>query len=972
MRVVFFKRVIAFVLLILPSVGSAQNNASIKEFVKNYITYPFSDPDPVPNMGKIYPYFRYDGFSFQSMQKAWKVVELENDFIKVQIMPQIGGKIWTAIDKTNGKSFIFNNEVVKFRDIAMRGPFTSGGLEANFGIIGHTPTVSTPVDYLTQKNEDGSVSCIIGALDLLTRTRWTIEIRLPKDKAYFITHTYWHNPTSISQPYYSWMNMGIKTRDSLEFIEPGTHSIGHDGSVRAWPFDSVEHKNLSIYGQNNFGPAKSTHILGIYSKYFGAYWQKEDFGVIHYAERDNKLGKKLYLMALSGEGDMREQQETDHSGRYAEIQSGRLFNQNQINSSLTPFKQVGFTPYQTDSWTEYWYPFTNTKGVTNADLNGVVNLIQNGDSIAIFISPVSKIFDTLRLYDKTNHLIYQEMVDLQPLQPYHKILNLNGKNIGRLSLHGTIIKINQDKEKQLDRPLEPWPDFDWNSAYGLYLMGRDEARYRNFPLAEDKIRQSLEKDAAFMPALTEMAFLQYQKMHYDSTYYYARKALSIDTYNPEANYYYGLAADKLGKFYDALDGFEVACLTSPFRSAAYTEMSRMYLKNKDYSKAYEYASKGLDNNSRNITALQLQYLASRLMGKIQDEERIKQEILQIDPLNHFIQFEKFWTNKDNDSKQAFTSAIRNELPQETYLELAIWYYGADRLDECETILNAAPKNNEIAYWEAYLHKDKVDASKWLDAANKGTAMMIFPFREETASVMEWARSQTTNWKPTYYLALIESFKNNKKVAKDLMEGVSENVDFAPFYVIRAMLYDSLEKDKKLSDLSKAVNLNKDEWRYRKYLASCFLEYKENAKAVQTLEPYFKTHPNNYIIGILYSRCLMLNDQYSESENILSNIQSLPGEGNKTARELYNQTKLMLALESLKKHNYKTALQKVEEAGEWPKNLGVGKPYSNLINTEMEDSLRILITAAMKNKNQPIDYEKYALKIKSISRNSEFL
>jgi hypothetical protein len=79
---------------------------------------------------------------------------------------------------------------------------------------------------------------------------------------------------------------------------------------------------------------------------------------------------------------------------------------------------------------------------------------------------------------------------------------------------------------------------------------------------------------------------------------------------------------------------------------------------------------------------------------------------------------------------------------------------------------------------------------------------------------------------------------------------------------------------------------------------------------------------------------------------------------------------MLALESLKKHNYKTALQKVEEAGMWPRNLGVGKPYANLINTEMEDSLHILITAVMKNKSQPIDYEMYALKIKSISKNDK--
>ena len=93
----------------------------------------FSNPNPVPDPGSLfYPYFRFDGFTDNAVQKEWKVVELENDFIKLDIMPQIGGKIWTAIDKKNGKPFIYNNDAIKFRDIAMRGPWTSGGLEANF------------------------------------------------------------------------------------------------------------------------------------------------------------------------------------------------------------------------------------------------------------------------------------------------------------------------------------------------------------------------------------------------------------------------------------------------------------------------------------------------------------------------------------------------------------------------------------------------------------------------------------------------------------------------------------------------------------------------------------------------------------------------------------------------------------------------------------------------------------------------
>ena len=114
-----------YLLLQLQAPAMAQNNATVREFEKEFKTYPFSDPNPVANPSNVYPYYRFDGFTNKPVQQKWKVVELENDFIKLWVMPQIGGKIWTAIDKKNNRPFIYQNDVIKFRDIAMRGPWTS-------------------------------------------------------------------------------------------------------------------------------------------------------------------------------------------------------------------------------------------------------------------------------------------------------------------------------------------------------------------------------------------------------------------------------------------------------------------------------------------------------------------------------------------------------------------------------------------------------------------------------------------------------------------------------------------------------------------------------------------------------------------------------------------------------------------------------------------------------------------------------
>src|SRR6187200_1536317 len=280
----------------------SQKDATIKEFSKAFPTYPFSDPNPIPLVEKIYPYFRYDGFTDKPVQKEWKVVELENDYIRVMILPEVGGKIWSAIEKGTGKSFIYDNHTVKFRDVAMRGPWTSGGIEANYGIIGHTPNVATPVDYVTRKLPDGTASVTVGALDLLTRTAWRLEIALPGDTAYFTTRSQWQNTSGVEAPYYSWMNVGLPAAGGLEFVFPGTHYIGHGGEVSAWPVHPGNGKNLAFYDQNDFGSYKSYHVLGEYSDFWGAYWHDLDFGMARYGTRDDKLGKKIWIWGLSQQG----------------------------------------------------------------------------------------------------------------------------------------------------------------------------------------------------------------------------------------------------------------------------------------------------------------------------------------------------------------------------------------------------------------------------------------------------------------------------------------------------------------------------------------------------------------------------------------------------------------------------------------------------------------------------------------------
>lgn len=339
MNVSITKLMCCLAIAALRTISDTHAQATVKETTQTLKTYGFSDPSPLPLIGRVYPYTKFEGYTDKGTMKGWKFVELENPYIKVSVTPEIGGKIWGAYDKATNFPFVYFNHVVKFRNVAMRGPWSSGGIELNFGDIGHAPTVATPVDYATRTNSDGSVSCFVGAWDWSARTRWTVEINLPKDKALFTTKSRWFNASPLETSYYHWINAGFKAAGNLEFAFQGSHTLGHDGDIRPWPKDSLG-RNLNFYEQNNFGSYKSYHVLGKPSDFYGGYWHDDQAGFVHYAPFSDKLGQKIWIWGLSRQGMIWENLLTDNDGQYVELQSGRLFNQAGGGSTNSPFKHI--------------------------------------------------------------------------------------------------------------------------------------------------------------------------------------------------------------------------------------------------------------------------------------------------------------------------------------------------------------------------------------------------------------------------------------------------------------------------------------------------------------------------------------------------------------------------------------------------------------------------------------------------------
>ncbi len=947
-------------LLLITAFSCNQHNSQHKEYTKDYITYPYSDANPIPLFGKIYPYFRYDGYTTLPEKKSWKIVELENDFLKIKIFPEIGGKIWSVIDKRSGKEMFYGNEVVKFRDISLRGPWTSGGIEFNYGVIGHSPSCSFPIDYLVRNNKDGSASCVIGTLDLLTRTYWSVEINLPKDKGWFTTKSFWHNRTGSPQPYYNWVNTAITAKDDLRFIYPGIYNIDHQGTIASsWPFDSIHNKDISLWRENNFESdrSKSYHIIGSHDSYFGAYWENDHFGWLHYSDREEKLGKKMFSWALSDVGKIWEELLTDQNGQYVELQSGRIFNQNMVSSSLTPFKQILFQPYQTDVWTEYWFPFGEMKQVKNVSLTGAIDVEKNRNSYDISIYPLQAGEDILTVYNNNGQIIKKEHVKLAVRQLFSLNIPVSDNEELTKIFYGNRL-LWQNEDNRLSRPVKTVGDFDWNTGYGHYLKGRDLMGFRLYDQAEPHIKESLRLNPNYIPSLVELARLYSHQMKYDSAFSVAQKALSIDTYDAAANYEYGCAAFRLGKYFDALDGFEVASLSESYRSAAYTKISEIYLVRKDFVKSLEYAQKSLVNNPNNIQGLQLSYLSYTLTGENKKAEAVGNRILELDPLNHFIRFENYLKRGDTQALTEFKDGIRNEMPEQTYLELGTWYHQLNLPDRSLKILDQSPETPVVCYWKAFLN-DALHAEDEktinLQKALEGELSFQFPFREESKIVFEWAIEEQSHWIPRYLLALLYRSRSRNDEAYNLMSSVHEEVNFAPFYAFFAQLETDLAA--KGNYLKKAVSLAPAEWRYISDLTRYYLANNEHIKALETITPFYKNNPEQYQTGLLYTRALIKNKEYETAEKTLSDIIVLPAEGYRDGHKLYRQTKLMLALEALLEDDMPKAQRKIEEARQYPRNLGVGKPNDEDIDFRLEDWLDALIAQKIKKPEEKDEYLK---------------
>lgn len=903
-------------------------------------TYPFGDPSPVPGQQRIYPYFRFDGYTDTSEEQTWSFVVLENPYLRVLVAPQIGGKIWSAVEKKTGRPFIYHNHVVKFRDVAMRGPWTSGGIEFNFGAIGHAPTTATPVDYAVRENGDGSASCIVGALDLASRTEWRVEIRLPGDAAYFETRAFWYNPTETQTSLYHWMNASVDAREDLAYIFPGHFTIGHGGDVHPWPVHA-NGKRISVYGQNDFGSYKSYHVIGSLTDFWGGIYERDRFGFGHWSLYGDKPGKKIWIWGLSEQGRIWEKILTDPelgNRQYTEIQSGLLFNQAGSGSSRTPFKHRFFPSDGVERFTEVWFPVLGLGGMVDANRHGALNVTREGHVLRVELCALRRFRGPVSV-SVGDEAVVLKTIDLRPLDVFQDSVLLDAEQDFKVDVGDGLLTAHSrmDEHQRLQRPAKADTAFEWGSPFGMYTSGIEKARQRNYRAAMDDFIECLEAAPYFTPALVGAARIAYRRMEYERASEFIRRALSHDAYDPEANFAYGTIQRRLGNAADARDGFGIAARSMTTRAAAYRQLAEMEFLDRDFEGAERYARLALDYNRYHIGALKLLVLTSRKMGLRKRTETVLDSLLRLDPLNHFALYERFRVEPKPETRDRFRSMIRNEFPQESYLELAVDYADLGLVEEAVDVLEMSPPHPIVSLWLAYLY-DRQDAHAEsraaLASALQASPLLVFPFRPETVRVLEWAGRRSGDWKIAYYRALIYWSRDRMARAENDLLSCGDRPEFASFYLLRGDYRRDADPVRAMKEYMRALELDRDTWRAYVRLVRIFSDEGETSKALEYARIGAERFPGNQILQHEYARALLHGGAYERCLKILEQIHILPHEGARYGRDTYRQACVLHALTFIDSGQYTECLKWIERARLWPENLGAGRPYD--VDMRIED------------------------------------
>lgn len=899
-----------------------------KDFEKMVIpTYEPGKPEELPlffekraNQGacsKMYPIPYTDKIGDEKKDVVYDVGVLENKYVKIVTLPAIGGKIYSALDKTNNYDFIYRNKVIKPCMIGIAGPWASGGIEFNWPLH-HRPTTFMPMDAVIETDENGNKTVWMGEVEPYNRLKGMVGVSIDKDRSYVRAKARLYNPTSKARPFLWWANLAVEIDDNFRTVFPPDVEYVNDHDRRAmieWPvakgrFETARpydygtgvdihvHKNIIVPSSFMIAKGQSDY------DYLSGWDNGRKCGIVAFGNHHTAPGKKLWTWANNNFGYKWCENLTDDGSRYVELMTG-CYTDNQPDFSF-------IAPYETREFEQYWYPIKEIGEVKCATLDAAVNLENEEGKIKVGFCASGEFTNCKVVIAENGKTVKTfENVTVSPETPFVAYTDGEvkiGTSATLYSAEGKVlvsycVSKRGDKKPPKMREVSPRPK-DIKTNEELYLHGAHLVQYKHFTYnPEEYFAEALKRDDGDSRCNIAMGDLYLERGKFEKALGYFEKAeerlelRNANPYDTDALYKRGLAKRYLGDKKGAYDDFYWAAWGYSNRSAAYYAIAAYDYADGKVKDAIDDLKVSLETNQGHLWAL-------RMLNEITGDKKYLDEIVSADPL--FMEF-------DTHEGQAIDFA--NELIRFGMLKRA------------KEVLSAADVTPKTLYYLAYVSSllgEKDEAAKYVKQADKAEWRYCNFNRLEDIAVLKSAGSA----RAMYYLGCLYYDRDNYDEAATAWEAGVKGEDFAPSYRGLAIAYfDHLNrKDEALAMMNKAYKLMPESGRIFYELSQL---YKGLNKSVDERLALYENDMKNTFgrddTTLDYTILLVDKDRLDDAAKILEEHRFHTyegGEGNLTNYHAWLH--VLLGDREYKKGNYEKAYKLYETGLTFPKNYGEEK------------------------------------------------
>jgi len=904
--------------------------------------------------------------------KTYHAVYLENQYIKLCVLPEIGGRILSAEDKTNHYDFFYHQHVIKPALIGMLGAWISGGVEWNIPHH-HRATTFMPVDHTLQENPDGSKTIWVGEIELRHRMKWVLGLTLYPGKSYIEATVKLFNRTPLVHSFLYFANVAVHANENYQVIfPPSTEYATYHGKTQfsRWPistgiFNDVDYtRGVAASWWKNHPSPTSWFCWNCEEDFFGGYDHGKQAGVIHVADHHIVPGKKLWEFANGSEGRMWDKILTETDGPYIELMAG-AYSDNQPDYSW-------IQPYEVKTWKQYWYPMRQIGSVKNANLDAAVNLeVDSERNAKIGLNTTAEFADAKVELRAGKQVLLERKILISPDKPFSARVPLPpGVSEGDLKVslfdaaNRELISYRSRKPKgePMPEPVKPpLAPKEIKTVEELYLTGLRLEQFYNpalnpYPYYEEALR----RDPGDVRVNTALGILYCRRGMFkeaEDKLNVALRRLTKDYTKPkdgEAFYYLGVALQSQGKYDAAYDAFYKATWSEAWQAAAYYALAQLASHKADYAKALEHADRALSANTLNTKALNLKAAMLRRIGRSAEAAQVAAAALSIDPLDFLAGNELYLarsaagaTAEAREALGAVSAKMRGAA--QAYLETAIDYGNWGLWDEAIGVLARFDDASEdksamspmVYYHLGYFHEQKgngPESSRFYRLGGKMRADYCFPFRLESAAVLQRAIVQNPQDAHAYYYLGNLLYDRQPEAAVRAWEKSRALDDtFATVHRNLALAYAQVEKNLPQAIASLEQALARDKSDPRLYLELDQLQEQAGTPPQKRLA---RLESNQEVVlqrdDAVQQEIILYVElgQYDKALDLLRRRHFHVWEGGGDIHDVYINALLLRGQQHFKHQRYREALKDFEAALEYPENLEVGRPEHSLRDAEI--------------------------------------